>query len=192
MLFYNILFSEEGNFKEIKNISYSNEETLIITEVIPPLVLKKSRPFLIGYFIVEEDNKEISGIMRHLIIKESLGKSIKLNYTDNISNSVREIYGDFVELVSKYIGLRRVISSFNDLILEDEINNNFSFWLEDIVKDVAMDKREILAQRVTKFVNLYLIKVYEGIYKRNIHLLKKHESEITFKILETSMLQKIY
>lgn len=192
MLFYNILFSEEGNFKEIKNISYSNEETLIITEVIPTLVLKKSRPFLIGYFIVEEDNKEISGIMRHLIIKESLGKSIKLNYTDNISNSVREIYGDFVELVSKYIGLRRVISSFNDLILEDEINNNFSFWLEDIVKDVAMDKREILAQRVTKFVNLYLIKVYEGIYKRNIHLLKKYESEITFKILETSMLQKIY
>ncbi|RAO98445.1 hypothetical protein PW5551_09715 [Petrotoga sp. 9PW.55.5.1] len=192
MLFYNILFSEEGNFKEIKNISYSNEETLIITEVISPLVLKKSKPFLIGYFIVEEDNKDISGIMRHLIIKESLGKRIELNYTDNISNGVREIYGDFVELVSKYIGLRRVISSFNDLILEDEINNNFSFWLEDIVKDVAMDKREILAQRVTKFVNLYLIKVYEGIYKRNIHLLKKYESEITFKILETSMLQKIY
>lgn len=192
MRFHNVLFSDKGNFVEIKDISYLDSSTIIINSILPPSILSKSTDHFVGYFLVEEDNKDLSGIRRHLNISERKGKFLKLNYCDEISNNVREIHGDYVDLVSKFVGLRRVISSFNDLILENDINNNFSYWLEKTVEHVPYDIKDLIAQRTTKLVNLYLIKVFEGIYKKNVDLLKKYESEIVFKILEAQLLQKTY
>ncbi|ABX32547.1 hypothetical protein Pmob_1858 [Petrotoga mobilis SJ95] len=192
MRFHNVLFTDNGNFVEINDISYLDGSTIKINDILPPSILRKGSVNFVGYFLVEEDNNDLSGIRRYLNISERRGKYLKLSYCDDISNTVREIHGDYVDLVSKYVGLRRVISSFNDLILENDINNNFSYWLEKTVENVPLDVRELIAQRITKFVNLYLIKIYEGIYKRNIDLLKRFESEIAFKILEAQLLQKTY
>ncbi|RLL86371.1 hypothetical protein CN13_09325 [Petrotoga sp. HKA.pet.4.5] len=192
MRFHNVLFTDNGNFVEINDISYLDGSTIKINDILPPSILRKGSVNFVGYFLVEEDNNDLSGIRRYLNISERRGKYLKLSYCDDISNTVREIHGDYVDLVSKYAGLRRVISSFNDLILENDINNNFSYWLEKTVENVPLDVRELIAQRITKFVNLYLIKIYEGIYKRNIDLLKRFESEIAFKILEAQLLQKTY
>lgn len=59
-----------------------------------------------------------------------------------------------------------------------------------IVMDVSFDQQDLIVQRVTKFVNLYLIRIYEGLFRKNIDLLKKYESQITYKILETGIMQK--
>jgi len=192
MRFHNILFSDKGNFVEINDISYLDSNTIKINDILPPSILRKSSTNFVGYFLVEEDNNDLSGIRRYLNIIDRKGKCLRLSYYDDISNNVREIHGDYVELVSKYVGLRRVISSFNDLIIENDINNNFSYWLEKTVENVPSDVKELIAQRITKLVNLYLIKVYEGIYKKNIDLLKRYESEIVFKILESQLVQKTY
>ena len=104
---------------------------------------------------------------------------------------VRELYGDFVEIISRFIGLRKVIASFNELIVENNILNSYDFWLENIIIDVDFDQQDLIAQRVTKFVNLYLIKNIEGLFRKNIDLLK-YESQITYKILETGIMQKYY
>ncbi|PNR99094.1 hypothetical protein X927_06515 [Petrotoga mexicana DSM 14811] len=192
MRFHNVLFSDKGNFVEINDISYLDGSTIKINDILPPSILRKNSDHFVGYFLVEEDNNDLSGIRRYLNISERRGKYLKLSYCDDISNTIREIHGDYVDLVSKYVGLRRVISSFNDLILENDINNNFSYWLEKTVEKVPFDIKELIAQRITKLVNLYLIKIYDGIYKKNIDLLKKYESEIAFKILEAQLLQKTY
>lgn len=192
MRFHNVLFSDKGNFVEINDISYLDGSTIKINDILPPSILRKNSDHFVGYFLVEEDNNDLSGIRRYLNISERKRKYLKLSYCDDISNTIREIHGDYVDLVSKYVGLRRVISSFNDLILENDINNNFSYWLEKTVEKVPFDIKELIAQRITKLVNLYLIKIYEGIYKKNIDLLKKYESEIAFKILEAQLLQKTY
>lgn len=192
MRFHNVLFSDKGNFVEINDISYLDGSTIKINDILPPSILRKNSDHFVGYFLVEEDNNDLSGIRRYLNISERKRKYLKLSYCDDISNTIREIHGDYVDLVSKYVGLRRVISSFNDLILENDINNNFSYWLEKTVEKVPFDIKELIAQRITKLVNLYLIKIYEGIYKKNIDLLKKYESEIAFKILEAQLVQKTY
>ncbi|PNR95798.1 hypothetical protein [Petrotoga sp. 9PWA.NaAc.5.4] len=192
MEFHNIIFSEEGNFFEVKDIYYQNLSTLIIQDVFPKeMKLSKDKNY-IGYFLVEEDNKDISGITRLLKIDLYSKKSFQAVYDDFVPDCVRDLYDDSVEIISKYVGLRKIVNSFNELIIQSDMNNNYEFWLDDIVQTISFDKREIVAQRITRFVNLYLIKVYEGFYKRNQFLLKKYESEITFKILETAIMQKIY
>ncbi len=80
--------------------------------------------------MVEEDNNDLSGIVRHLKV-DSRGKGpLKAVYTDHISDMVRELYGgDFVEIISRFIGLRKVIASFNELIVENNILNSYDFGL---------------------------------------------------------------
>ncbi|CEP78192.1 MAG: hypothetical protein WBH84_05665 [Defluviitoga tunisiensis] len=194
MEFHYLLFSHDGDFVEVKDVNYQEPNILVINDsFLKQLKNKKNRQDYdyIGYFLVEEDNNDLSGIVRHLKV-DSRGKGpLKAVYTDHISDMVRELYGDFVEIISRFIGLRKVIASFNELIVENNILNSYDFWLENIIIDVDFDQQDLIAQRVTKFVNLYLIRIYEGLFRKNIDLLKKYESQITYKILETGIMQKI-
>lgn len=195
MEFHYLLFSQDGDFVEVKDVSYQEPNILVINDNSIKTLKnnnknKKTDYDYIGYFLVEEDNNDLSGIVRYLKIGSRGKGPLKAIYTDDISDMVRELYGDFVEIISKFIGLRKVIASFNDLIVENNILNSYDFWLEKIVMDVSFDQQDLIVQRVTKFVNLYLIRIYEGLFRKNIDLLKKYESQITYKILETGIMQK--
>ncbi|WP_165973928.1 hypothetical protein [Marinitoga lauensis] len=43
---------------------------------------------------------------------------------------------------------------------------------------------------VSKFANLYLIRIYEKLFKKNLELLEKQEKEIAYKLLETGVLKE--
>jgi len=189
-----LLFSQDGDFVEVKDVNHQEPNILVINDsFLKQMSNKKKRADYdyIGYFLVEEDNNDLSGIVRYLKVDHRGKGSLKAVYIDYISDKVRELYGDFVEIISRFIGLRKVITSFNELIVENNILNSYDFWLENIIMDVSFDQQDLIAQRVTKFVNLYLIRIYEGLFRKNIDLLKKYESQITYKILETGIMQKI-
>ncbi len=194
MEFHYLLFSQDGDFVEVKDVNHQEPNILVINDsFLKQMSNKKKRADYdyIGYFLVEEDNNDLSGIVRYLKVVHRGKGSLKAVYIDYISDKVRELYGDFVEIISRFIGLRKVITSFNELIVENNILNSYDFWLENIIMDVSFDQQDLIAQRVTKFVNLYLIRIYEGLFRKNIDLLKKYESQITYKILETGIMQKI-
>jgi hypothetical protein len=194
MEFHYLLFSQDGDFVEVKDVNHQEPNILVINDsFLKQMSNKKKRADYdyIGYFLVEEDNNDLSGIVRYLKVDHRGKGSLKAVYIDYISDKVRELYGDFVEIISRFIGLRKVITSFNELIVENNILNSYDFWLENIIMDVSFDQQDLIAQRVTKFVNLYLIRIYEGLFRKNIDLLKKYESQITYKILETGIMQKI-
>jgi hypothetical protein len=64
-------------------------------------------------------------------------------------------------------------------------------WLEGLIKNVPSTYKEGVAQKVSKFANIYMIKVYEKLFNKNILLLKTYSSEISYKIMETSLIQNI-
>jgi hypothetical protein len=67
---------------------------------------------------------------------------------------------------------------------------NYDYWIDNISKTLPGKNRDAISSRITKFVNLYLIRIYERLYGKNIDLLIEHESAITYKILEKSIMQK--
>ncbi|MCP5465566.1 MAG: hypothetical protein H7A31_02590 [Thermotogae bacterium] len=193
MEFKCLIFIPDGTIYSSKNYSYKNSDKILIKDIMPEDEKKIFfYPGFNAHFTVEEDNKSISGIKRYLKIDNRTKKIIKCVYNDEISDDVREIYGDYVEIVSKFVGLRKVLSSFNTLIESEDIIESYENWLENISRDVIPEYRDSVSQRITKFVNLYLIRVYERIYGKNINLLKEHESFIAYKILETSLFSKTF
>ncbi|MDN5343240.1 hypothetical protein OF820_04280 [Oceanotoga sp. DSM 15011] len=191
MNFSSIIFDTEGNYHNVKRFLYKSFDTLILTEINPEDYFANISSGLIGYFLVEEGN-QLSGMRRYLKPDLRMKKSLKTLYVDYISDEIRDIYGDYIELISDNIGLRKVMSSFNDLIESKEIIANYDNWIDGISKEINSKNRELIAQKITKFANIYLIRVYERLYGKNIDLLKQHESEIAYKILETSLMQKTF
>lgn len=191
MQFECLLFTDKGDFFNAEKYDFINSDTIIFKDISPEEEDSiSSASGFIGYFLSEEENGDISGIRRFLKTDLRKKKSLKTLYVDFISDEVRDLYGDYVEVISKHVGLRNVISSFNNLIRSKDVLANYDFWIEDISKNLPGKNRDAIASRITKFVNLYLIRVYERLYGKNIELLMNHESAITYKILEKSIMQK--
>jgi hypothetical protein len=191
MQFNCLLFTDKGEYYSTEKYDFINNDTIIFKDVIPEQEDEiSSNSGFIGYFIVEEKNGDLSAIRRFLKTDLRMKKSLKTLYVDFISDEVRDLYGDYVEIVSRHIGLRNVISSFNHLIKTKDVLANYDYWIEDISKNLPGKDRDAISSRVTKFVNLYLIRIYERLYGKNIDLLIEHESAIAYKIMEKSIMQK--
>lgn len=185
-----LLFTEKGEYYSAHRYDFINNDTIIFKDLFFEQEDKiSSYPNFVGYFMADEDGR-ISYIRRFLKTDLRMKKSLKTFYVDFISDEVRELYGDYVEVISKNIGLRNVISSFNNLIKTNNVLVNYDYWIDEISKNLPGKNRDAISSRITKFVNLYLIKVYERLYGKNIDLLIEHESAITYKILEKSIMQK--
>lgn len=191
MDFDNILFNLKGNYYSSKSIIYKSVDTIVFPEISSDdSYVLNSKHGLIGYFLVKEENGDVSGIRRFLKPDLRMKKSLKVIFVDHISDDIRDIYGEYIEIVSKFVGLKKVVNSFCDLIEQDQVINMYDRWLENTVRNVNSTYRDNVAQKVTKFVNLYLIGIYERLYGKNLGLLREHESEIVYKILETSLMQR--
>jgi hypothetical protein len=188
MEFKAILFSQSGDYYSTNKFEHKSYDSIVIKNFSPTTFDSVG---YVGYFLVEEKDNFISGIRRYLKPDLRSKVNFKLIYVDHITDDLRELYGDYIEIISEYIGLKKIVTSFNKLIENKDVINNFNIWLENIIKDVELSKRDMVAQYVTKFANIYVIRIYERLYGKNIDLLKSHESEIVYKILETSLFQKI-
>ncbi len=191
MQFECLLITDKGDYFSTEKYEFINNDTIIFKDITPEEEDSiSSNTGFMAYFMATELNGDISGIRRFLKTDLRKKKSLKTLYVDYVSDEVREIYGDYVEVISRHIGLRNVISSFNHLIKTKDVLANYDYWIEDISKDLPGKNRDAISSRITKFVNLYLIRVYERLYGKNIDLLIEHESSITYKILEKSIMQK--
>jgi len=191
MQFECLLITDKGDYFSTEKYEFINNDTIIFKDITPEEEDSiSSNTGFMAYFMATEQNGDISGIRRFLKTDLRKKKSLKTLYVDYVSDEVRDIYGDYVEVISRHIGLRNVISSFNHLIKTKDVLANYDYWIEDISKDLPGKNRDAISSRITKFVNLYLIRVYEKLYGKNIDLLIEHESSITYKILEKSIMQK--
>ncbi|SDC50056.1 hypothetical protein [Geotoga petraea] len=191
MQFNCLLFTEKGNYYTTEKYDFINNDTIIFKDVFPEQEDEiSSNSGFIGYFMVGEDDGSISYIRRFLKADFRKKKFLKTLYVDFISDEVRDLYGDHIEIISKHIGLRNTISSFNNLIKTKDVLANYDYWIDNISKTLPGKNRDAISSRITKFVNLYLIRIYERLYGKNIDLLIEHESAITYKILEKSIMQK--
>ncbi|MGM0640266.1 MAG: hypothetical protein ACQESN_02435 [Thermotogota bacterium] len=191
MQFECLMLTDKGDYFSTEKYEFINNDTIIFKDISPDEEDSiSSNSGFISYFIATEQNGDLSGIRRFLKTDLRKKKSLKTLYVDFISDEVRDLYGDHVEVISRHLGLRNVISSFNTLIKTKDVLANYDYWIENISKDLPGKNRDAISSRVTKFVNLYLIRVYERLYGKNIDLLVEHESSITYKILEKSIMQK--
>ncbi|BBE30633.1 hypothetical protein OSSY52_07740 [Tepiditoga spiralis] len=191
MVFKGILFTPKDEFYSFKNFFHKNDDTIIIKDIEPEKLELTTSSGFVSYFLVEEFER-VYGIKRYLKPDYRMKKYLKTMYVDYISDEIRELYGDYIEVISKYMGLGVVIESLNELIKTQDVISNYEFWIDDLAKNVEGKYREAVSQKITKFANIYLIKVYEKLFQKNIELLSIHSSEITYKILETSLIQKTF
>ncbi|SHE52072.1 hypothetical protein SAMN02745164_00587 [Marinitoga hydrogenitolerans DSM 16785] len=145
---------------------------------------------ILGYFILKEKKGNLVGLKRFLKIDKKISSYLKVSFVDFLSEEIRELYGDYIEIISEFIGLYNTIHEFNSLIKTEKIRENYEDWLENIVNDVDDSHKETLKMYISKFANIYLIRIYENIFSKNIELLEKQEKEIAYKLLETGVLKE--
>src|SRR6056297_1019151 len=161
MQFECLLITDKGDYFSTEKYEFINNDTIIFKDITPEEEDSiSSNTGFMAYFMATELNGDISGIRRFLKTDLRKKKSLKTLYVDYVSDEVRDIYGDYVEVISRHIGLRNVISSFNHLIKTKDVLANYDYWIEDISKDLPGKNRDAISSRITKFVNLYLIRVY--------------------------------
>ncbi|HNY36834.1 MAG TPA: hypothetical protein PKI73_02495 [Petrotogaceae bacterium] len=192
MKFYFIFFTPKSNYYSLSEYMLKDYETVIARDTLNQIYeLPNVSLDYIGYFIAQEKNFELCGIRRYLKPDFRAKKFFKAYFTDIISDDIRELYGEYIELISDYVGLKRTVESFNNLISEKNIMSDYDNWLEGLIKNVPSTYKEGVAQKISKFANIYMIKVYEKLFNKNILLLKTYSSEISYKIMETSLIQNI-
>lgn len=190
MKFELLLFCKNGDYYSTDSFTHKNSETIIVKNINLHEKHKNDVGYT-GYFTIREKGGTVSGLRRFLKCSPRTKDYLKLFYVDNIPDEIRETFGDYIYVVSDNVGLRNVVNSFNDLLERKNVIGEYDSWLDTITNKINIQKRDIVSQYVTKFVNLYIIKIYEKIYGKNLNLLKSHESEIVYKIIETSLMQKI-
>ncbi|KLO21123.1 hypothetical protein X275_10580 [Marinitoga sp. 1197] len=167
--------------KTIKIILYGDEDLNNI---------KNFNNGILGYFILKEKRGNLVGLKRFLKIDKRIASYLKVSFVDFLSEEIRELYGDYIEIISEFIGLYETIHEFNALIKTKKVRENYEDWLETFVKDIDDTHKETLKMYISKFANLYLIRIYEKLFSKNIELLEKQEKEIAYKLLETGVLKE--
>ncbi|KAF2955055.1 hypothetical protein [Marinitoga sp. 38H-ov] len=145
---------------------------------------------ILGYFILKEKKGNLVGIKRFLKIDKRVSSYLKVSFVDFLSEEIRDLYGDYIEVISEFVGLYNTIHEFNSLIKTKKIREDYEDWLENIVLDVEDSHKDTLKMYISKFANLYLIRIYENMFSKNLELLEKNEKEIAYKLLETGVLKE--
>lgn len=187
-----LLVTNNGDFYVPKKCEFIDQRTLkIILYYSDDLNnIKNFNNGILGYFMLKEKKGNLVGMKRFLKIDKSISSYLKASFVDFLSEEIRELYGDYIEVISEFVGLYDTIHEFNSLIKTKKIRENYEEWLEILVKDVEEEHRETLKMHISKFANLYLIRVYDKLFSKNIELLEKEEREIAYKILETGVLKE--
>jgi len=187
-----LLVTNNGDFYVPKRCEFIDQRTLkIILYYSDDLDnIKDFNNGILGYFMLKEKKGNLVGMKRFLKIDKSISSYLKASFVDFLSEEIRELYGDYIEIISEFVGLYDTIHEFNSLIKTKKIRENYEEWLEILVKDVEEEHRETLKMHISKFANLYLIRVYDKLFSKNIELLEKEEKEIAYKILETGVLKE--
>lgn len=187
-----LLVTNNGDFYVPKKCEFIDQRTLkIILYYSDDLDnIKDFNNGILGYFMLKEKKGNLVGMKRFLKIDKSISSYLKASFVDFLSEEIRELYGDYIEIISEFVGLYDTIHEFNSLIKTKKIRENYEEWLEILVKDVEEEHRETLKMHISKFANLYLIRVYDKLFSKNIELLEKEEKEIAYKILETGVLKE--
>ncbi|WGS64784.1 hypothetical protein [Marinitoga aeolica] len=187
-----LLVTNNGDFYVPKKCEFIDSKTLKII-LYSEEDLENIQNFnngILGYFVLKEKKGNLVGLKRFLKIDKKVSSYLKVSFVDFLSEEIRELYGDYIELISEFIGLYETIHEFNSLIKTQKIRENYEDWLETLVKNVEDSHKETIKMYVSKFANLYLIRIYEKLFKKDLELLEKQEKEIAYKLLETGVLKE--
>ncbi|GAB6189865.1 hypothetical protein JCM30566_16070 [Marinitoga arctica] len=187
-----LLITNNGDFYVPKKCEFIDQKNLKIILYYPEDLdnIKNFNNGILGYFVLKEKKGNLVGMKRFLKIDKSISSYLKASFVDFLSEEIRELYGDYIEVISEFVGLYDTIHEFNSLIKTKKVRENYEDWLETFVKDVKENHKETLKMYISKFANLYLIRIYEKLFSKNIELLEKEEKEIAYKILETGVLKE--
>ncbi|APT75029.1 hypothetical protein LN42_00400 [Marinitoga sp. 1137] len=152
--------------------------------------IKQKNDGILGYFVIKEKVGNLVGMKRFLKIDKRINNYLKVTFVDFIPDEIRELYGDYIEVISEFVGLYNIIHELNRLINLGNIRENYEQWLDNQLKNVPDEHIDTLGMHISKFANLYLIRVYENMFSKNLELLEKEEKEIAYKILETGVLKE--
>lgn len=187
-----LLISNNGDFYVPKNWGFIDLKNLKITLYFEEDLekIKNYNSGILGYFILKEKKGNLVGMKRFLKIDKRMTSYLKVSFVDYLSEEIRELYGDYIEIISEFVGLYNTIHEFNKLIKTKRIRENYEDWLELFVNNVEVSHKDTLKMYISKFANLYLIRVYESLFDKKVELLEKLEKEIAYKLLETGVLKE--
>lgn len=187
-----LLITNNGDFFVPKECEFIDVQTLKILLYCEDDLdnIKNFNNGILGYFVLKEKKGNLVGMKRFLKIDKRISSYLKVSFVDFLSEEIRELYGDYIEIISEFVGLYHTIHEFNALIKTKKIREDYEDWLENIVADVEDDHKDTLKMYISKFANLYLIRIYENIFSKNMELLEKNEKEIAYKLLETGVLKE--